>query len=251
MRAIPATTGATDTLWVDLGVLALATCSDGTVIPGPKALHRGLRRLRHLSRAHRRKRRGSRNRAASARRLTRHHARIAALRRDHLHTRTTALAKTHRRIVVEDLNVRGMLGNRRLARSLADSGFAEFRRQLAYTCGWHGSTLVTVDGWFASAKRCSACATVTAALSLRERTYQCDACGLVIDRDRNAAITLVWWAAPPVVTAGAAETETACGAARKPRPRLAGGWEAGTGIAPEPTGSTGGHPSVSPFVTAG
>ena len=144
-RDIPTSSGATDTIGVDLGVLSLATLSDGTIIPGPKALSRGLRRLRRLSRAHSRKRRGSRNRARAGRRLARHHARIAARRRDHLHQLTTRLAKTHGRIVVEDLNVRGMLANRKLARSLADAGFGEFRRQLAYKCQWYGSQLVVAD----------------------------------------------------------------------------------------------------------
>ncbi len=240
-RVIPVTSGATDTIGVDLGVLALATLSDGTVIPGPKALRRGLRTLRRLARAHSRKRRGSRRRAKSARRLAHHHARIAALRRDHLHKLTTALAKSHGRVVVEDLNVRGMLGNRRLARSLADAGFAEVRRLLAYKCGWYGSRLVVADRWFPSSKRCSRCGTVTAQLSLAERTFRCDACGLVIDRDLNAARNLAGWAdAHPPVTASAAETLTACGADRKSSVSLAGGCEAGTGTAPEPTGSTGG-----------
>ena len=238
-RTIPATNGATDTLGVDLGVLALATLSDGTVIPGPKALRRGLRKLRRLARAHSRKRRGSRNRAAAARRLARHHATVAAVRRQHLHQLTTTLAKTHGRIVVEDLNVRGLLGHRSLARSLADAGFADFRRQLAYKTTWYGSTLVVADRWFPSSKRCSACGAVAAALALSERTFHCEACALVIDRDRNAARNLVWWA-HQAVASSAGETPNGRGADQKTRPRRAGGEEAATGIAPEPTGVTGG-----------
>ncbi len=166
---------------------------------------------------------------------------MAAIRRDRLHKLTTALAKTHRRIVVEDLNVRGMLRTHRLARSLADAGFGEFRRQLAYQCAWYGSRLVVADRWFPSSQSCSNCGTVTAELLLRERTYRCDACGVVLDRDLNAARNLAWWAdAHHPVTASAAETITACGADRKSSVSLAGGWEAGTGTAPEPTGSTGG-----------
>ncbi|EQD65828.1 transposase, IS605 OrfB family, partial [mine drainage metagenome] len=141
-RALPAHPAAGDTIGVDLGVLSLATLSDGTVIQGPKALRRGLRQLRRLSRSHSRKTRGSHNRARAARRLARHHAKVAHLRRDHLHKLTTRLAKTHGRIVVEDLNVKGMLGNRQLARALSDSGFSEFRRQLSYKCQWYGSELV-------------------------------------------------------------------------------------------------------------
>ncbi len=238
-RAIPTSNGSTDILGVDLGELAFATCSDGTAIPGPKALRRSLRKLLRLSRAHSRKVRGSRNRATAAHQLARYHARVAALRRDHLHKLTTHLAKTHGTVVVEDLNVRGMLGNHSLARSLADAGFAGFRRQLTYETTWYGSTLVAADRWFPSSKRCSGCGTVKAELRLAERTFRCDARGLVLPRDHIAAINLAWWA-HHIVTASAAETQSACGADRKSRPRLAGGSEAGTGTGPEPTGSTGG-----------
>ncbi|EQD46414.1 IS605 family transposase OrfB [mine drainage metagenome] len=246
-RAIPAHLAVGDTIGVDLGVLALATLSDGTVISGPKSLRRGLRKLRRLSRAHSRKRPGSRNRARAARRLARHHAKVATIRRDHLHKLTTTLAKTHGQIVVEDLNVKGMLGNRQLARALSDSGFSEFRRQLSYKCQWYGSELVVADRWFPSSKRCCGCGTVKAELSLSERIYHCQSCGLVLDRDLNAAINLAGWA-HPVVTASAAETLTACGADRKTGPRPAGGREAGTGIAPEPTGSIGGPHTRAPLV---
>ncbi len=238
-RAIPARNGATDTLGVDLGVLAFATCSDGTVIPGPKALRRSLRKLRRLSRAHSRKVRGSRNRATAARRLARHHARAAALRRDHLHKLTTHLAKTHGVVVVEDLNVRGMLRTKTLARALSDAGFAEFRRQLAYKCAWYGSRLVVADRWFPSSKRCSRCGKLKAELPLRERTYACDACGLAIGRDLNAAINLAWWA-HHAVTASAAETQTACGADVRPGAIPADRDETGTGSVPEPTDVIGG-----------
>ena len=247
-RAIPISNGAGDTIGVDLGLLSLATLSDGTVIQGPKALRRGLRQLRRLSRAHSRKQRGSRNRARAARQLARHHAKVAHLRLDHLHKLTTRLAKTHGRIVVEDLNVKGMLGRRNLARSLADAGFGEFRRQLAYKCEWYGSELVVADRWFPSSKTCSGCGAVRAELPLSERIYRCQSCGLTLNRDLNAAINLAGWA-HPAVTASAAETPTACGADRKTGPSPAGGCEAGTGIAPEPAGSTGGPQSRVAFVT--
>ena len=247
-RPILAHPEAGDTIGVDLGVLALATLSDGTVIPGPKALRRGLLRLRRLSRAHARKRRGSHNRARAARRLARHHSKVAAVRRDHLHKLTTRLAKTHGRIVVEDLNVKGMLGNRRLARALADAGFYEFRRQLTLQCRWYGSDLVVADRWYPSSKTCSGCGAVKPELSLSERTYRCQSCGVVLDRDLNAAINLAGWA-HPAITASAAETLTACGADRKTGLGPAGGWEAGAGIVPEPTGPTGGPHPRDPFVT--
>ncbi len=214
---------------------------------GPKALRQGLRQLRRLSRSHSRKTRGSRNRARAARWLARHHAKVAHLRRDHLHKLTTSLAKTHGRIVVEDLNVKGMLGNHKLARALSDSGFGEFRSQLSYKCQWYGSELVVADRSFPSSKRCCGCGTAKEDLSLSERIYRCQSCGLVLDRDLNAAIYLAGWAHPDV-TVSAAETLTACGADRKTWPRPAGGCEAGTGIAPEPTGSIGGPQTRVVFV---
>ncbi len=179
--------------------------------------------------------RGSRNWARAARRLARRHAKIAQL-----HKLTTRLVKTHGRIVVEDPNIKGMLGNRKLARALSNSGFGGFRRQLSYKCQWYGSELVVADRFFRSSKGCSGCGTVKAELSLAERTYRCRTCGLVLDRDLNAAINLAG-RAHPAATASAAETLTACGADRKSGPRPAGGREAGTGIAPEPTGSIGGR----------
>jgi IS605 OrfB family transposase len=128
-------------------------------------------------------------------RLGRAHARVANLRRDGLHKLTTRLAREYGTIVVEDLNVAGMLTNRRLAKHIADAGFAEIRRQLAYKTGWNGGRLVVADRWYPSSKTCSGCGAVKAKLALSEREYHCQACGLVIDRDRNAAANLAALAA--------------------------------------------------------
>jgi IS605 OrfB family transposase len=131
---------------------------------------------------------------ASAR-LGRAHARVANLRRDGLHKLTTRLTAEHATVVVEDLNVTGMLANRRLARHIADAGFAEIRRQLTYKAGWNGGRLLVADRWYPSSKTCSGCGAVKAKLALSERDYECEACGLVIDRDRNAALNLATLAA--------------------------------------------------------
>jgi putative transposase len=120
---------------------------------------------------------------------------VANLRRDGLHKFTTRLAAEHGTVVVEDLNVTGLLANRRLARHLADAGFAEIRRQLAYKTGWNGGRLLVADRWYPSSKTCSGCGAVKAKLALSERDYECEACGLVIDRDRNAALNLAALAA--------------------------------------------------------
>ncbi len=97
-------------------------------------------------------------------------------------------------VVGED---RGAGRNRRLARSPADSGFGEFRRQLGYRCEWYGSRLLVAECWFPSSKRCSGCGTVKPDLALSERTYRCRSCGLAIDRDLNAAINLAGWRTRP------------------------------------------------------
>lgn len=121
-----------DAVGVDLGVTTLATLSQGDPIPGPKAHTALLGRLRRTSRALSRKRKGSANRRKAKAKLARLHSRITAIRRDATHKATTLLAKTYRLIGIEDLNVRGMVRNRHLARSIMDGGFFEFRRQLDY-----------------------------------------------------------------------------------------------------------------------
>jgi putative transposase len=128
-------------------------------------------------------------------RLGRAHARVANLRRDGLHKLTSRLAATYGTVVAEDLNVAGMLRNRRLARHIADAGFAELRRQLTYKTDWGGGRLVVADRWYPSSKTCSACGTVKTKLALSERVYNCQSCGLVLDRDLNAARNLAALAA--------------------------------------------------------
>ena len=176
---------------VDLGIKTLATLSDGTVIPNPRALGRRITKLRKLSKSLSRKKMGSKNREKAKLRLAKMHLRIFNIRRDTLHKLTTYLAKSHSRIVIEDLCVSGMMKNRRLARVVADVGMYEFRRQLEYKCLWHGSQLVIASRTFPSSKLCSACGHKKKELSLSEREYECDECGLKIDRDLNAALNLV------------------------------------------------------------
>ncbi|HEU5027585.1 MAG TPA: IS607 family element RNA-guided endonuclease TnpB [Spirillospora sp.] len=204
------------TVGVDFGVKTLLTAVDdqGSVIEvaGPKALRTGLRRLRRLGKAHSRKQRGPANRAKAVKRLARHHARVADKRADALHKSTTHLAARYETVVVEDLNVTGMVANRRLARSVADQGFGAVRRLLEYKTGWRGGRLVVADRWFPSSKTCSGCGGRKPSLSLSERTFRCDACGLTLDRDVNAAINL------RDLAASGAESLNACGGDVRPGP---------------------------------
>jgi putative transposase len=183
---------------VDVGVRHLAVLSTGQIIDTPRPLEHALRELRRLGRQAARRAGPDRRigQQPSARwrktqaRIARVHARAASLREDELHQLTTRLASRYGTIVAEDLNVAGMLKNRRLARQISDAGFGMLRRQLAYKTGWHGGRLVLAGRFYPSSKTCSGCGAVKAKLRLSERTYRCRSCGLVLDRDLNAARNL-------------------------------------------------------------
>ena len=176
---------------VDLGVKNLATLSDGTVVPNPRYLKKSERKLKRAQQALSRETKGSNRRAKAKAKVARLHARVANRRSDALHKLTTRLAREYSDISIEDLNVSGMVKNRHLAKSISDAAFGEFRRQLKYKTARSGARLHVVDRWFASSKTCSGCGGVKAKLSLAERTYRCDSCGLTMDRDLNAAINIL------------------------------------------------------------
>lgn len=187
---------------IDLGVKELATLSDGTVIHHPHALKSNLRRLRKAQKTLSRRMKGSSRRRKARDKVARLHARVAHLRRDLLDKATTMLARTYADICIEDLNVAGMVRNHRLAQSIQDASFGQLRRQLEYKTIRTGARLHVIDRWYPSSKKCSDCGTVKAKLSLNERTYHCGKCGLVIDRDLNAAINiLVAGSAPETLNA--------------------------------------------------
>lgn len=188
---------------VDLGISHLATLSTGEQVPNGRRLDGELRRLRRAQRACARRRGPDRRtrtepsqrwRKAKAR-VDRIHTRVANLRRDDTHQFTSRLVRDHDVIVIEDLHVAGMLRNRRLARHIAGAAWAEIRRQLTYKTARAGARLVVADRWFASSKTCSGCGTAKAKLALSVREYVCLACGIVLDRDENAARNLAALAA--------------------------------------------------------
>lgn len=176
---------------IDVGLNAFAALSTGEKILAPKPLARSLKRLRRLSRQLSRKQKGSRNRKKAALCLARLHRRVRNTRQDFLHKLSTRFAKTKRAIVMEDLHVRGMVRNRHLARSIADTGWGEFRRMLAYKCPWYGSRLVIAPRFFPSSKTCSACGVIQEAMPLQIREWNCPVCGAAHDRDVNAAKNLL------------------------------------------------------------
>jgi len=174
---------------VDLGIHRMAQVSDGTCFENPRALKRSLTRLKRLQRVVSRRQKGSANRQKAVRQLARAHFRVANLRKDALHQATTWLTTTKSAIVLEHLNVSGMMKNHHLAQAIADVGLYEFRRQLEYKGQWYGCEVLLADRFFPSTKRCSQCGNERS-ISLAERVYSCEHCGQVMDRDLNAAINL-------------------------------------------------------------
>jgi putative transposase len=160
----------------------------------PKPLKHRMVSLRQRYRAVSRTQPRSSNHAKMVRRLSRQHARIANIRQHYLHEVSNQLVKTHDRLCLEDLAVANLLGNRNLARAISDAAWTEFARQLGYKASWLGAELVICDRWFPSSKTCSRCGAIRRQLRLSERMFSCTTCGLVVDRDRNAAANLAAWA---------------------------------------------------------
>lgn len=189
---------------VDLNV-ARAVCSDGTIYHVPEQLKALDKRMRRAQRVLSRRQRGSNRRARAKTRVAKVHRDVRRVREDWLHKTTTELARKHTRIVIEDLAVANMTRSAKgtiadpgkkvrqksgLNRVILRAAFGEFRRQIAYKCDWYGCTLTVADRWFASSKMCSCCGAINESLTLADRIFRCEACGLVIDRDLNASINL-------------------------------------------------------------
>ncbi|WP_328834660.1 RNA-guided endonuclease TnpB family protein [Streptomyces europaeiscabiei] len=179
----PATTAA---VGIDAGITSLVTLSTGEKVTNPRHGRRDRARLAKAQRELSRKAKGSNNRAKARVKAAKVYARITDRRRDHLHKLTTRLVRENQTVVIEDLSVRNMLKNRRLARAISDASWTELRSMLEYKCAWYGRELVVIDRWFPSSKLCGACGTVRERLPLNVRMWMCD-CGVVHDRDVNAA----------------------------------------------------------------
>lgn len=196
---------------IDLGIKAAATISNGESVEAPKPLKAALRRLRIRARRisrkieaakvcagfapHARLPKGtklpvSNNRRKSSATLARLHARIANVRADFTHKLTTRLCRENQVVVIEDLHVKGMLANERLARAISDVGFGMFRSHIEYKARRYGTRLVVADRWYPSSRLCSVCDWKNDALMLKDREWTCQSCGTVHDRDHNAALNL-------------------------------------------------------------
>ena len=176
---------------LDLGITHLATLSDGTKIQAPKPLKTQLKKLRRLNKSLSRKQKGSNNRAKAKAKLSRLYYRISNIRKDFLHKLTTKLIRKFDVICLEDLNVKGMIKNRRLSRAIHDLGFYELKRQLIYKANQFGKTVKSVERFFPSSKTCSCCGFKLEKLSLSVRKWTCEKCGVEHDRDINASINIL------------------------------------------------------------
>jgi putative transposase len=200
---------------VDLGISDFAATSDGEKVANPRHLERKARNLARYQRRLARCEKGSANRAKARAKVARAHRKVRNARSDFLHRASTRLVRSNDAIMIEDLNVSGMVRNRHLARSISDCGWGEFRRQLEYKCQRYGRRLVVIDRWYPSSRTCSACGYLLATLSLGTRHWTCPSCGTRHDRNINAAKNIL--AAGLAVAGG--NPGDACGAdVRHPGP---------------------------------
>ena len=172
---------------IDLGLTHFAILSTGEKVEAPKVFRKHEARLGMLQRRAAKKQKGSANRAKARRKVGRLHARIADTRTNFLHQLSSRIVRENQVIAVESLAVCNMKKNRSLAKSISDAGWGEFLRQLEYKAAWYGRTLVGIDRWYPSSKRCHDCGHTVSALPLNVREWVCPECGSVHDRDINAA----------------------------------------------------------------
>lgn len=172
---------------IDLGLKSMVILSTGEAVGNPKFYAKDEKRLAKAQRRHARKKKGSKNRAKARLKVARVHARINDRRRDYQHKLSTRIVNEKQVICIESLAVKNMVKNHCLAKAISDVGWGEFVRQLEYKCQWYGRTLIKIDRFFPSSKTCHDCKHVVDSLSLDIREWVCPKCGVVHDRDTNAA----------------------------------------------------------------
>ena len=172
---------------IDLGITSLLTLSTGEKIVNPKGFKAKYRQLRRAQKALNRKQKGSKNRQKARLAVAKVHQEIADARTDYLHKLTTRLVRENQVIAIEDLAVKNMMKNPKLAQAISDASWGELVRQLEYKCDWYGRTLIKIDRWFPSSKRCGNCGHIVEKMPLNIRQWDCPQCGTHHDRDTNAA----------------------------------------------------------------
>jgi putative transposase len=172
---------------LDVGITSLIATSDGDKITNPKHFKRLKKKLKREQKSLSRKQKGSRNRHKARLKVARVHRQISDSRKDFLHKLTTQLVRENQTIVVEDLAIKNMVKNHKLASSISDASWGELVRQLDYKCRWYGRDLIKVDRWFPSSKRCGNCGHIVDKMPLNIREWECPSCGANHDRDINAS----------------------------------------------------------------
>ena len=179
---------------VDLGLKDFAVLSTGERIPHPKTLRKHEKQLKKLQRTVSRKVKGSNRRRKSRVRLAKKHEKVRNVRKDFLHKLSTQLVRENQTVCMENLNVSGMLKNHCLARSISDSGWSEFRRKVRYKCEWNGKNYIEIGRFDPSSKMCGKCGYINPDLKLSNRSWTCPRCSVILDRDKNAAENIAWFA---------------------------------------------------------
>ena len=190
-KEIPALPKTQRAVGIDKGIKQLAVCSDRMVVTNPRSTYKWERRIKLLSRRLSKKKKGSNNRLKAKRKLAKVHTKITNTRKDHIHKATRKIVERSDIIVIEDLNTKGMLRNRKLSKAVADASFGEIKRQLEYKSKWYGKELVKIDRWFPSSKTRANCGWINQSLKLSDRVFKCTQCAYQADRDWNASVNIL------------------------------------------------------------
>jgi len=170
-----------------LGLKQFAILSNDEVIENPKCYVKAQKKLTQLQRAHSKKEKGSKNREKARLKLARQHEKVKNQRRDFEHKLSKRLVVENQVISMENLRIKNMVKNRKLAKAISDAGWGEFRRMIEYKAVWYGRTVVIIDSFHPSSKLCGKCGAKNAMLTLSDRKWQCPVCSTIHDRDKNAA----------------------------------------------------------------
>ena len=181
----------TSGIGIDVGLKEYAITSDAEIISNPKFIKSSEKKLKRRSKQHSRKKRGSQNREKARRKLAKQHRKIKNQRKDFINKTANSIIKNNDVVVVETLNIQGMMKNYKLAKSIADVSWFQFHEALKWQCQKQGKIFIKINPWYPSSKKCSSCGGIKKDLELSDRTYKCSFCDFEIDRDLNAALNIL------------------------------------------------------------